>query len=98
MIPYKFHFLGAEKDEANRQKLVIKTGKGGSYCCVKWCKSRRGRDKVGFFKVKSKKYPSKTLAWARAIPWKKSNFWPTEHTLICGEHFISGKPALESNR
>ena len=43
----------------------------GPYCCANNCKMCKGRDNVGFYKVKRNKDERQTEAWANAI--KRSN-------------------------
>jgi hypothetical protein len=71
--------------------------RSGMYCCAVYCHSRKGRETCGFFRVIRKRNHAQTDAWIRAI--KRANadgsLWqPTEHTRICGLHFITtpGRP------
>ena len=75
---------------------VKKRYKSGRNCCVVGCSSRQGRDETKFFHVVRKQYPLQGQAWVTAIarinpdgtPWT-----PSPYTLICGQHFIQGKPS-----
>ena len=77
----------------NSEKKKYKSGRN---CCVVGCSSRQGRDETKFFHVLRKQYPEQGQAWVTAIsrinpdgtPWQPSRF-----TLICGHHFIQGKPS-----
>ena len=70
--------------------------KSGRNCAVVGCNSRQGRDETKFFHVVRKQYPLQGEAWVTAIarinpdgtPWQPSRF-----SLICGHHFIQGKPS-----
>ena len=71
---------------------------GGSYCCVADCRSRKGREKIGFFKVK-RANEKRTLDWAKAIDRKNQfgGLWmPSKSTIICANHFLDGKPSDDS--
>ena len=53
-----------------------------------------------FFRVKRLKSESRTLCWAIAINRKNKDgtLWmPTSFSLICGKHFIGGKPVNDKN-
>ena len=77
--------------------------KDGAYCCVPACDSRKGdsrkgREKLSFFKVK-RADDQRTLAWATAINRKNQfgGLWmPSKNTFICGKHFLDGKPSNDS--
>ena len=71
---------------------------GGSYCCVTSCRSRKGREKIGFFKVK-RANEKRTLDWAIAIDRKNQfgGLWmPSKSSFICANHFLDGKPSDDS--
>ena len=61
-----------------------------------FCKSRRGEGNHYFFRVLRKKDATRTENWAKAINrinpdgtlWK-----PSEFSLICSDHFVSGRPS-----
>ena len=85
-----------EQTEETTAKKKYK--KDGPYCCVTGCHSRRGREKVGFFKVK-RASKERTEAWAKAINRKNKSggLWmPTKNTLICGKHFLGDGPSDDS--
>ena len=63
--------------------------KGGRYCCVKDCHSRQGRDDVRFFSF-PKKNKEQFEKWTIRV--KRENFVPNAFTVICGHHFVKGKP------
>ncbi len=74
----------------------VKKKRGGTVCCVTGCHSWKARDKIGFFKVKRKTNPSRTEAWTKAISRKNQDgsLWqPSDSTLICALHFVTGKPS-----
>lgn len=51
-------------------------------------------------KVQRLKSEERTLAWAKAINRKNKDgsLWmPTKHSLICGNHFLSGRPSNNPN-
>ena len=53
-----------------------------------------------FFRVKRLKSESRTLCWAIAINRKNKDgtLWmPTSFSLICGKHFIGGKPVNDKD-
>ena len=53
-----------------------------------------------FFRVKRKSSESRTLCWAIAINRKNKDgtLWmPSTFSLICGKHFIGGKPVDDKN-
>ena len=106
---YKVEALSPEEPKAKEAKRPseeqaiatisppVKKIKGGRVCCAVDCHERQGQDpSISFFKVKSKRNPSRSEAWIRAIkrdnedgtPWQ-----PTEYSVLCGRHFISGKPS-----
>ena len=67
----------------------------GKNCCVVDCSAKYLRENCGFFRViRADKIQSDK--WIKAInrinpdgsPWK-----PSEHTVICGAHFLHGKPS-----
>ena len=71
---------------------------GGSYCCVTHCHSRKGREKIGFFKAK-RADEKRTEDWAKAISRKNQfgGLWmPSNCSFICANHFLSGKPSNDS--
>ena len=71
---------------------------GGSYCCITTCRSRKGREKIGFFKVK-RANEKRTLDWAIAIDRKNQigGLWmPSKSSFICANHFLDGKPSDDS--
>ena len=91
---YCFNVLGSKK----------KYTKNGPYCCVTYCHERRGdtregKTKLGFSKVK-RVDKERTKLWTIAINRKNNkdgSLWqPTKNTIICGKHFIKGKPSNDS--
>ena len=73
---------------------VVKKYRGNA-CCVVGCTNKQEEKKVSFFRVIRKRNPEQTEPWIKAInrvnidgsPWI-----PSAYQLICGAHFISGKP------
>ena len=79
--------------------FVGKKKRTGPNCCATFCKSRRGEDKIGFFRVLRKKDPVRTKKWAQKINRQNPDgtLWmPSQYSLICAKHFVSGRPSNDS--
>ena len=74
---------------------------GGRSCCVVGCtmtykKARDLKLNISFFKVIRKELDL-TLLWTKAINRKNEDgtpWIPKQNTVICGLHFVSGKPNI----
>ena len=62
----------------------------GHYCCIEKCNSRQGREDYSFHKL-LRKNQEQTSLWIKAVG--RLNWTPSQNDLICGKHFVGGKPS-----
>ncbi|KAK7910186.1 hypothetical protein WMY93_014870 [Mugilogobius chulae] len=68
-------------------------------CCVKGCTNRINKPGLKFFRIPSGSHPFKTnrrRLWLQAINRKDWTESILKYARICGAHFISGEPSLDS--
>jgi len=60
-------------------------------CCALGCKNRFKKNGIGFFKFPSQ--PVRRKLWILAV--KRKTFEPTNSSVVCGEHFQTGRPSKD---